>query len=356
MSTIAYTNTKADIWNAYKALLKERKALERKVSRLERTASKAPAPVASAPQAAPSAAPAAPSTIDGVISGLGLLQTGFRESASGLQDELIREANRLAELRSQAAALTARIERQHGIKVEDVTLEQLITGEIEAAAADEDALAGRQSAFEAEMSRRRAEWTREKETRAATTSERRSDHNRDLQREATEYAYGLERRRSADEDGDSQRRKQLEKTLAAFEAETRAAWSARHEALLEREEEFETLSAKYKAFPDELHTAIKKAGAEGEAIARRTAESAARLAAKTVEGKQRVNQLRIESLEGTIARQQVRIDRLGAQLDAALEQARQLAVKALEGTASANSFAAIREIALEQAKNTKNGK
>ena len=43
--------------------------------------------------------------------------------------------------------------------------------------------------------------------------------------------------------------------------------------------------------------------------------------------------------------------KLSLQLEAALKQAQELAVKAIEGTSSHGSFEALKEIALEQAKN-----
>ena len=61
--------------------------------------------------------------------------------------------------------------------------------------------------------------------------------------------------------------------------------------------------------------------------------------------------MRIQAKESTIADNEARIGKLSQQLDAALKQVQDLAVKAIEGASNRNSFEAIKEIALEQAKN-----
>lgn len=77
---------------------------------------------------------------------------------------------------------------------------------------------------------------------------------------------------------------------------------------------------------------------------------------KEVEGEKRNYDLRIQSLEVTINNQQIRIDTLSQQLAGALKQVQDLAVKAIEGNSNRNSYDAIKEIALEQAKNQMKGK
>ena len=72
--------------------------------------------------------------------------------------------------------------------------------------------------------------------------------------------------------------------------------------------------------------------------------------AKDVEGQKRFYEGRIESLESTISNQGERLNSLSKQLEAALKQVQDLAVKAIEGSANANSYQTLKEITLEQAK------
>ena len=77
---------------------------------------------------------------------------------------------------------------------------------------------------------------------------------------------------------------------------------------------------------------------------------------KDYEGKQRVYELRVITLENTINKQNAQLQSLAKQLNTTLQQAQDLAVKALEGSANASSFAAMKEIALEQAKTAQKAK
>jgi len=110
------------------------------------------------------------------------------------------------------------------------------------------------------------------------------------------------------------------------------------------------LKVKVEAFPKDLEAAIKRAKEEGKGIAHYQAKIKADLAAKDVEGGKRFYELRVQSLQETIQNQEARIGNLSKQLESALKQVQDLAVKAIEGASSANSYQAMREIAIEQAK------
>ena len=80
------------------------------------------------------------------------------------------------------------------------------------------------------------------------------------------------------------------------------------------------------------------------------------LRSKEVEGERRNYQLRIQGLQESINAQETRLHNLSQQLDAALKQVQDLAVKAIEGASSKESFHSLKEIVLEQTKNQPKGK
>lgn len=341
MANVTYSSTKAQIWNAYKALLKDKKQLEK----VKATAVAATTPAVDAP-----------SDVAGVISGLEQLGVGFRESVGSLQERLVGEASRLSTLREAAGELRLRLMRDHGIEVSEDSLATLLEEDAKRIEAADAAFSTREATHAAEMEVLRAEWAAASSTHDAAVAERDGDRAVAVEREQAAYRYDLERRRAADADAYTQAKKVREKALATFEADTRAAWTAREEAVDVREEELVELEAKAEAFPAERDAAVERARVQGRALALKQAETEAKLRGKAFEGRQRLASERIEALETTIATQKAQLDRLGAQLEAALEQAQQLAVKALEGAANATSYNAVREIAMEQARNTKNGK
>jgi CRISPR/Cas system-associated endonuclease Cas1 len=99
-----------------------------------------------------------------------------------------------------------------------------------------------------------------------------------------------------------------------------------------------------------LEAAIKKAKEEGKGIAHHQAKIKADLYAKDMEVQKRLHEQKIQSLEETIRNQEARIQSLSKQLDFALKQVQDLAVKAIEGASNASSFQSLKEITLEQAK------
>jgi ribonuclease HI len=104
-------------------------------------------------------------------------------------------------------------------------------------------------------------------------------------------------------------------------------------------------------FPKELEAALKRAKEEGAGIARYQAKVKAELAEREFASETEIYQMKIKVLDEETANQKVQIERLSQQVEAMLKQAQELAVKAIEGSSSHSSFQALKEIALEQAKN-----
>jgi len=110
------------------------------------------------------------------------------------------------------------------------------------------------------------------------------------------------------------------------------------------------LRAKSGAFQKDLEAAIAKAEQEGTGIAKRQAKIASDLQQKENDGKRRVYELKIQALEEQITKQNEQLSELSKQLATALKQTQDLAIKAIDGASNSTSFAAVKEIALEQAK------
>jgi len=193
-------------------------------------------------------------------------------------------------------------------------------------------------------------WGKEQEEHQRTIKERNENLNKTRQRDASEYKYNLELQRQLDNDEYEQHQKVLYKQLEELLQETEKQWTEREKAIFEREKQFEELKAKVEGFPKEKEAAIKKATEEGKGIAHYQAKVKSDLYSKEVEGQKRFYEQRLQSLEQTITNQETRIQNLSKQLESALKQVQDLAVKAIEGTSNVNSYQAMKEIALEQAK------
>lgn len=340
-------NTKAEILDMYDELLKERKQLETSVDQLRKEKQAAP----KARDMGVAKAAAAPSTLDGVMNTLTVLRPGFGDAVSELSAKLIAEASKLAELRGAVEQETQQLEALHELQVADETLDQLMQEYLEKSSAFEAEAQQQEVAFEQEITEKKKVWQKEQGEHAVFLKERNDTAKKVEQREAAEYKYDLELQRKLDTDQYEQQQAQLQKALEDFETSKKKAWAERENRIVTQEQEFAELQTKVEKWPKELETAVKKAREEATAIAQRQTKVKADLRAKEAEGERRVYELKIQSLDEIIQQQRQQIASLTTQLEAAVKQVQDLAVRAIDGASSAGSLQAVREIALEQAKN-----
>ena len=148
----------------------------------------------------------------------------------------------------------------------------------------------------------------------------------------------------------------LYKELLETREQQEKQWQEREKGIADREKQYAEAKAKVEAFPQELEQNIKNGKENGRNIGNYQAKVKSDLRAKELEGQKRNYELQIQSLEETIKAQDSRIQSLSKQLDMALKQVQDLAVKAIEGASNASSYQAMKEIALEQVKNQQKGK
>ena len=160
----------------------------------------------------------------------------------------------------------------------------------------------------------------------------------------------MELQRKIDREQHEQQQAALYYELAETKEVQEKTWAELELTLAELEKLFHEAKDKVAAFTQNKEKAIDKAKAKGKGIATYQAKVKSDLYAKEVEGKSNFYESNIESLEDTILNQEKRLNSLSKQLEAALKQVQDLAVKAIEGSANANSYQTLKEITLEQAK------
>lgn len=348
-------NTKAQILEAYDNLLEERKGLEAQLKQLEKDAksklsvaaeNNIPQPVKEAmnQQVVQDKMIA---TIDSIVK----LQTGFGSAVSELSEKLTSEAAKLEELRRDVAEETQQLEELHDLEeIKEDTLDILIKTSEDNSKAFAEELQQRSETLDQEIQDLSKAWKKEQDEHTRTIQERNENQRKIQQRDVQEYEYDLELRRGLNNEEYEQNQKSLYKQLEEAKQEQEKQWTEREKAIAEREKKFEELKAKVESFEKDKEAAIKKAKEEGKFIANSQVKIKADLQNKELEGNQRFYELRIQSLEQTIPHQEARIQNLSKQLEAALKQVQDLAVKAIEGSSNISSYQAFKEIAMEQAK------
>jgi hypothetical protein len=345
-------NTKAEILTAYNQLADEKKALETEVKNIQKQASTS-TPTAKVVKDEPKAIMNAGSSQDKVnhtIANLDSLQLGFGAAVSQLSEKLTTEAAKLAEIREGVTAEITDLQILHGLTVDEDTFEELIDSYETSSKAFGEELRERQEAHQQEVQSLTKAWNKEQEQNGITVKERVELDRKSSQREVQEYKYNLDLQRKIDAGQHEQQQAGLYYELAETKETQEKAWAERELALADREKLFHEAKDKVAAFVQDKEKAIEKAKGEGKGIATYQAKIKSDLYAKEVEGQKRFYEGRIESLESTISNQGERLNSLSKQLEAALKQVQDLAVKAIEGSANANSYQTLKEITLEQAK------
>lgn len=295
-------------------------------------------------------------SIEGTIAALLALRGGFGGAVSGLSAKLTAEASRLTDLRGEVDNQAKQLAELHELKITDDTLDTVIQDHQAKSEQFERELADKRAAFESELQQRTRAWATEKEEHARAVAERDEIQKKSRKRGVEEYDYDLAQKRKAEADTHAQQRKAKERELEDLVAAKNKAWAEREKQIADREALHADLKAKFEELPQRLETAVKKARGEGAGIAAGQSKIKADLLAKEIDGDRRVFELKVKSLESTIKERAHQIETLSAQLGAALKQSQDLAVKAIEGASNSTSFMAVKEIALEQAKNTPKNK
>jgi hypothetical protein len=349
-------NTKAEILTAYNQLADEKKALEAEVKNAQKAATATPAPptptakvVKDEPKAIMNAG-SIQDKVNNTIASLDTLQLGFGAAVSELSERLTTEAAKLADIREGVTAEITDLQTLHALTVDEDTFERLIESyETNSKTFGEELTQQQEAAIQAVRDLAKA-WSKEQEVNGITIKERIELDRKNIQREVQEYKYNLDLQRKLDREQYEQQQAALYYELAETQEIQEKTWTERELALADREKLFHEAKDKVAAFVQDKEKAIEKAKGEGKGIATYQAKIESDLYAKEIEGQKRFYESNIESLQSNITNQEERLNSLSQQLAAALKQVQDLAVKAIEGSANANSYQTLKEITLEQAK------
>ena len=293
------------------------------------------------------------STIDNLI----LLQFGFGGAVSELSEKLTSEASKLEELRRTVGEEIQHLQELHNLEdVAEDTLDNLIQQYEESAKTFADEISQQRETVEQDLLSRRQAWEKEQEVQKLAVKERNENQNKSRQRDEESYCYDLHLQRNLDSEEYEQRQQTLYKEIEEFQQEQEKQWTEREKSISEREKLYAEVKAKVEAFPKELEANIKNGKDNGRNIGNYQAKIKSDLLMKEMEGQKQNYELQIQGMLQTLQNQESRIASLSKQLDSALKQVQDLAVKAIEGASNLKSFEAVKEIAIEQAKTQQKNK
>lgn len=177
--------------------------------------------------------------------------------------------------------------------------------------------------FEHEMAAKHREWERESDEIAQAHKEEQAKIKRNRQREEEEYTYNLQLERKKEVDAYEAHRKAL--VVELEERET---------AIQSREAEYATLLERVAGFPAELEKAVKDAEKAAKSQIESFYKHQIDLSDCQVEAERKLQQHTIASLQDKIKEQEAFIKQLAQKADTSNNQVQEIALKAIEGSAS----------------------
>ncbi len=289
--------------------------------------------------------------VSGIITYLNNMQKGISPALGEISAKMTIEAEALATLQDTINEKKENLAKLYDLKVENGILDKLVTEYEEKQTLYTEENKKMQAAYQQDLTEKQKAWHKEQAKHNKHTTEQTEIAELDYQRNYKEHQYDLTLNRNLEKDTYEQKKKALQQILSDLREQQDEVWQTQERLMKDREEEAEKLKKEAEEIPAKLEKELKKAEHEGRAIIEKEAKIKADLLAKEVENAQKIYEMKVNNLDTTIKGQEARLQNLNKQLETALKQVQELAIKALDGATNQKSFDAVREIALEQAKN-----
>lgn len=357
---VSLRNTKNDIFKAYQEAVREANELAQnlksknvEINKLQNTVStptKTKVVVASGISDAPI------DNMNSLIAALHKIQGGIGTSVSRIANKQVIEAEAIEDLQSQISEEISLAKTLYDVEVGNGSLLNLIESYQKEKKTFEENYNLKKKNFAQEREEKYTTWDKEQDDYYTRINERDSEAEKARKRATNEYKYKLAQDRAFEDDSYNQKQKQLQEELDAIKAQKTEEWAILEKETAEKETEFAEYKEKYEGLEERLNKDVKKAEAEGKGVIEREHKVKMQLYKADVDSDQMVLDLQVASLQHIIDKQDAQLQNLNQQLSNAYKQAQHLAVKALEGSTNTESFNAIREIAMEQAKTSSKSK
>jgi len=290
-------------------------------------------------------------TDENVIRAIADLQVAVGKALKDLTTKMIAESNKLADLRTASDLEKSKLKELHDINYQASTFAALIESQSEQKKVFEEEMTNQRKTFEIEMESRHEEWRKEQQVHETTTKDRDLLLKKQRERDEEEYAYRLQVERKKESALYETKKAKLEQELSELRENVEKEVAERRSSLAAQETELVELRKRVERFPKELDEAVKKTEAAVRVTMKQQHDYETKLAEKDLDAERKVNGLKVNNLEETVARQQAQIVELTKQLQAATRQVQEMAVKAIESAAGAKGRAQFDESTSDQKKN-----
>ena len=361
MRNFSLKDTKNDILAGFQAMVSENKKLEQQLKNKEAELQKA---LANAGSNTPivfnnNNAPAVDlSSIKGVINTLQGIQEGMSKAFGDNSSQQVVDAEQLDKIQKQISEERAQIKALYEVEIGDNTLEELIEKYLNEKETFSESFEEKKKRYAEELLEKRNAWKKERDECGIRVRERDQEAIKTRKRERDEYVYTLQQERANEDDIYAQKRKKLDEDLAAVQTVKNEEWALREKGVADNEKQYKEYAEKFAALDAQLKKEISKAEAEAKGIIERDHKVKMKLAQSDNDSELKALDLQIQSLKDAVAKGEAQLKNLGDQLESANKQTQSIALKKLElqMTANRESYTKIHELAMEQAKNSRDRK
>jgi hypothetical protein len=269
-------------------------------------------------------------TPDAIVKGVADLQLDFSGTVVGLADRLTEEREKLDDIRLAIEIENAHLSNLTKIGIVADALDILTQRHQEDLQKLDRKLTNRQEDLQKERTEIERGWQREVGEYEELLARQLSELGKNRQRLEDEYDYHRDRTRQLAADDYAERQRQQEWDLQLKERDFQQKWQEREAFLTANVTELADYQKEIVDFPAILEEAVKKSREEGIKEVSDDGKVKANLAEKEWEGFKQDYEYQIQSHTEHIERQDRQIESLTTQLQAAIEQAKSLALKAFE--------------------------
>ena len=357
--SVSIKDTKNVIFAAYQELAKQARNLETQLKNKERELSQAAkTPARETVRTETKVVVKAPEldNIEGIVSALQSVQEGMNKALSSLTAEQTVQAEELDHLLNQIQTEKKAIQERYQIQITDNTLAELCENYLKEQESFQQTYQELQVQLQQTHQTQTQAWEQELKEHQTQTQTQKDENRKARDREAEAYQYELKQQRKLQDDAYAQKRKQLQEELEELKNQHEKNLAQKETEVAEQEKTFAEYKTKFEGLEERLQKELKKAEAEAKGIVEKDHRVKLNLYKKSVHNQEQAAKHRITALQELQTKQEQQLKKLNEQLIAAYQQAQHLALKALEGSANNDSLQAIREIAMEQAKNSNKSK
>jgi hypothetical protein len=284
----------------------------------------------------------------GVVQSIGELKSSIGRLLGELSDRLEEQVARYTQVQRAIAAKDQELKDIYEIQRSASTLTALIDAHAREREKMEQEITASRVQLEREITQTREAWEQEKRQREAEIKERDTAEQKRRDREREEYRYSFSREQQQAKDQFADQMAKAQKEWDERKAKLEADIAQRQQTIKIQEQQANELRQKVEAFPKELEAVTARVIKETTARLQQEAAAREQLLKQEFEGQKNVQSTRIASLEQQVAEQAERLAKVLGQAEKAYAQVQEIAVRAIEGSASAKQLAHLQQLLADQ--------